>query len=134
MVRFVLRIEPITSPLKSEWETCYITIVGVHNKWTNIVKMLIYISLFPHHFLTLFIYISRGKVLLYLSYYAIRKKYIFGILNLVYFVCFISLYLNIYTYICIIMLEVNSQTKYEFSIFIETLQIVSRMCSLQMSM
>ncbi len=31
-------------------------------------------------------------------------------------------------------LEVNSQTKYEFYIFIKTLQIVSSMCSLQMSM
>jgi hypothetical protein len=41
----------------------------------------------------------------------------------------LSLY-NIYIYI----LEVNSQTKYEFYIFIETLQIVSSMCSLQMSM
>ncbi len=30
--------------------------------------------------------------------------------------------------------EVNSQTKYEFYIFIETLQIVSSMCSHQMSM
>ena len=37
-------------------------------------------------------------------------------------------------YIYHITLEVNSQTKYEFYIFIETLQIVSSMCSLQMSM
>ncbi len=37
-----------------------------------------------------------------------------------------------YVYKCI--LEVNSQTKYEFYIFIETLQIVSSMRSLQMSM
>ena len=35
--------------------------------------------------------------------------------------------LLIYMYI---ILEVNSQTKYEFYIFIETLQIVSSMCSL----
>ncbi len=32
------------------------------------------------------------------------------------------------------ILEVNSQTKYELYIFIETLQIVLSMCSLQMSM
>ena len=30
------------------------------------------------------------------------------------------------------LLEVNSQKKYEFYIYIETLQIISRMCSLQM--
>ncbi len=36
---------------------------------------------------------------------------------------------NIYIYFW----EVNSQTKYEFYIFIETLQIVSSMCSLQMA-
>ncbi len=40
---------------------------------------------------------------------------------------------DIYIYIQYI-LEVNSQTKHEFYIFIETLQIVSSMCSLQMSM
>ena len=32
------------------------------------------------------------------------------------------------------ILEVNSQTKYEFYISIDTLQIVSSMCSLQMCM
>ncbi len=49
----------------------------------------------------------------------------------------LSLYFIVCTCVCtyiLYILEVNSQTKYEFYIFIETLQIVSSMCSLQMSM
>ena len=37
----------------------------------------------------------------------------------------------LYLYICIYIVEVNSQTKYEFYIFFETLQNVSSLCPIQ---
>ncbi len=99
--------------------------------WTDMFDVLVFIECRYYISKMLYFIFWRIKLLesnLHIEMYSDISFHKISIYLSIYLFIYLSIYLSVYLAINIV--KVNSQIRYEFYIFIETLQIVSSMCSL----